>query len=205
MCIRDSLNFQKLKISTSGPIRRPNLRHRTKFREDRSNRSRDMDNFWLVKMAAAAILDFKLLTIATLKRVELRVHAKFCRNRSNRGWHMAIFQFARWRPSAILDFQKLKIFNFRSHSEAQYAYQISRRSVEPFRRYGWFSILKMAAVSHLVFKKLKILTSDLVRKPNMRHHTKFRENGSNRFRDMADFRFQDGGRPPSWICKSWNF
>jgi len=64
------------------------MRHRTKFREDRSNRSGDMANFRFFKMAAAAILDFgnfKLLTVATLKRVELRVRAKFCRNRSNRG------------------------------------------------------------------------------------------------------------------------
>ena len=64
------------------------MRHRTKFREDRSNRSGDMADYQFLKMAAAAILDFenfKLLTVATLKRVELRVRAKFCRNRSNRG------------------------------------------------------------------------------------------------------------------------
>ena len=46
------LDFQKLEISTSGPIRRPNMRHRTKFREDRSNRSVDMANFRFFKMAA---------------------------------------------------------------------------------------------------------------------------------------------------------
>ena len=52
------LDFQKLEISTSGPVRRPNMRHRTKFREDRSNRSGDMADFRFFKMAAAAILDF---------------------------------------------------------------------------------------------------------------------------------------------------
>ena len=52
------LDFQTLEISTSDPIRRPNMRHRTKFREDRSNRSGDMANFRFFKMAAAAILDF---------------------------------------------------------------------------------------------------------------------------------------------------
>jgi len=64
------------------------MRHRTKFREDRSNRSRDMADFRLFNMAAAAILgfgNFKFLTVGTLKRVELRLRAKFCRNRSNRG------------------------------------------------------------------------------------------------------------------------
>ena len=29
------LDFKKLEISTSGPVRRPNVRHRSKFREDR--------------------------------------------------------------------------------------------------------------------------------------------------------------------------
>ena len=64
------------------------MRHRTKFREDRSNRSGDMADFRFFKMAAAAILDFgnfKFLTVGTLKRVELRLHAKFWRNRSKRG------------------------------------------------------------------------------------------------------------------------
>jgi len=59
----------------------PNLRHRAKFREDRSNCSGDMADFRFFKMAAAAILDFgnfKFLTIGTLKRAELRLRAKFC-------------------------------------------------------------------------------------------------------------------------------
>ena len=35
----------------------------------------------------------------------------------------------------------------------------------------------------------------------LRRLAKFRRNRSNRGRDMAIFRFfQDGGRPPSWIC-----
>ena len=82
------LDFQKLEILTSGPIRMPDMRHRTKFREDRSNRSRDMADFRFFKMAVAAILDFgnfKFLTVVTLKRVELRLLAKFWLNRSTRG------------------------------------------------------------------------------------------------------------------------
>ena len=64
------------------------MRHRTKFREDCSNRSGDMADFRFFKMAAAAILDFgkfEFLTVGTLKSVELRLRAKFCRNRLNRG------------------------------------------------------------------------------------------------------------------------
>ena len=61
------------------------MHHRTKFGEDRSNRSGDMADFRFFKMAADAILDFgnfKFLTVGTLKRVEVRLHAKFWRNRS---------------------------------------------------------------------------------------------------------------------------
>ena len=82
------LDFQKLEISTSGPIRRPNVHHRTKFRSDWSNPSGDMADFRFFQMAAAAILDFgnfEFLTVGTLKRVELRLHAKFWLNRSKRG------------------------------------------------------------------------------------------------------------------------
>ena len=38
------LDFQKLKILTSGPVRRLSVRHRTKFREDRSKRCRRRKN-----------------------------------------------------------------------------------------------------------------------------------------------------------------
>ena len=82
------MDFQKLEISTSGPVWRPNIRHHAKFSEDRSKRSRDMAIFQFFKMAAGAILDFgnfKFLTVGTVKRVELHLRAKFCRNRSNRG------------------------------------------------------------------------------------------------------------------------
>ena len=51
------MDFQKLEILTSGLVSRPNMRHRAKFREDRSNRSVDMVDFRFFKMAAAAVLD----------------------------------------------------------------------------------------------------------------------------------------------------
>ena len=50
-------------------------------------------DFSILKMAAAAIVDFqnlKFVTFGTVKRVELRNHAKFCRNRSNRGRDIVI-------------------------------------------------------------------------------------------------------------------
>ena len=64
------------------------MRHRTKFRKDRSNRCGDIADIRFFKMVAAAILNigkFKFLTVGMLKRFELRARAKFCRNRSNPG------------------------------------------------------------------------------------------------------------------------
>jgi len=55
------LDFQKLEISTSGPIWRPNMRHRTKFCKDRSNRSRYMADFRFFKMAAVCHLGFLIV------------------------------------------------------------------------------------------------------------------------------------------------
>ena len=81
-----------------------------KFRRNRSNRG-DIAIFWFFKMAAAAILDFQILTVRTVrtvKRVELRNHAKFCRNRLNRGRDMAIFRFFKMAEAAILDFKYFK-------------------------------------------------------------------------------------------------
>jgi len=57
---------------------------------------------------------------------------------------MAIFRFFKMAAVRHLGFSKVGNFNFRSGSEAQYASscQISRRSVEPFRRYGRFLIFQ---------------------------------------------------------------
>jgi len=51
---------------------------------------------FLLKMVAAAVLDFqnfKFSTVDGFKTVELRRHAKFGRNRSNRCRDMAVFRF----------------------------------------------------------------------------------------------------------------
>ena len=54
------LDFEKLKILTSGPVQRPNMRHLAKFREDRSNRSIDIADFRFFKMAAVRHLGLDL-------------------------------------------------------------------------------------------------------------------------------------------------
>jgi len=89
----------------------------------------------------------------------MRHRTKFREDRSNCSGAMADFRFFKMAAVRHLGFSKVGNFNFRSRSEAQCASscQISQRSDEPFRRYGRLSIS------------------------------------------------QDGGRPPSWIFKSWTF
>ena len=47
---------------------------------------------------------------------------------------------------------------------------------------------------------LRVSTVGLWEKPKMRHRAKFHQNRSNGCGDMAISLFQNGGRPPSWIC-----
>jgi len=61
----------------------------------------------------------------------------------------------------------------------------------------------MAAAAILNFRNFKFLTVGTVKRVELHQHTKFRQNRSNRDRDMAICRFfQDDGRPPSWICNA---
>jgi len=53
------LGFVKFEIFNTGAVKRPILYQRTKFRNDRSNRSEDIAIFVIFKMAAAAILNFQ--------------------------------------------------------------------------------------------------------------------------------------------------
>ena len=54
------------------------------------------------------------------------------------------------------------------------------------------------------FQKFQILTASMLCSANLHYHAKFRAGRSSRSGDMAVYWiFQDGGRPPSWIFKSW--
>jgi len=71
---------------------------------------------------------------------------------------MVDFPFFKMAAVRHLGFSKVGNFNFRSYSEAQYAssFQISRRSVKPFRRYCRFSIFQDGGRRHLGFWKFQI-------------------------------------------------
>ena len=63
-----------LKFKTVGRLKSAELRRRTKFGRNRSNRGRNMAIFRFLKMAATAILDFsnfKFLTVAMPNLVEI--------------------------------------------------------------------------------------------------------------------------------------
>ena len=95
-----------------GAVKRVELHHRARSRQNRSKRGRNMAVFKFFKMAAAAILDFwnfKFLTVGTVSRVEVHHLANFCQNRLNRGRDMAIFGFFQMAAAAILDFANFKI------------------------------------------------------------------------------------------------
>jgi len=81
--------------------------------------------------------------------------------------------------------------------------QILSKSFKPRLRYGYFQFFKMGAAAILDFLNLKILTVGTVKRVELHLSAKFRQKVSNRGSDITIFRFfQDGGRPPSWICNA---
>jgi len=64
-----------------------------------------------------------------------------------------------------------------------------------------FQYFKMAAAAILDFQNFKFLTVGWLKRVELLRRATFGRNQSNHCGDMTIFRFfQDGGRPPSWIC-----
>jgi len=106
------------------------------------------------------------------------------------------------------DFQKFEILTASTPLQCQLAptCQISCRSVKPFQRYGriWnFSRWRPSAI--LNFKKFKILTAHTLQRAKMHHRANFLQIGQGVAEIWPFSIFKDGGRPPSWIFKSWKF
>jgi len=121
---------------------------------------------------------------------------------------MAIFQFFKMAAVRHRGFFKVGNFNFRSHSEAQYAssYQISRRSVKRFRRYGRFSIFQDGGRRHLGFWKFQIFKGCDAQEGRTACACQILSKSLKPRLRYDDFSiFQDSGRPPSWIFKSGKF
>jgi len=74
------LGFVKFNFLTVGEVKRPILHQRTKFCKDRSNHCGDIAIFVILKMAAAAILDFqkfKILTVDPLLGADMRQSSSY--------------------------------------------------------------------------------------------------------------------------------
>ena len=127
----------------------------------RIDRYCSMADFPLFRMAAVRILHFeklKILTSGQVQRPNMRHLANFRKDTLNRSGDVADFRFFKMAAVRHLGFSKVGNFKLRSHSEAQCAssYQIPRRSVEPFQRYGRFSIFQDGDRRHLGFWKFQI-------------------------------------------------
>jgi len=103
---------------------------------------------------------------------------------------------------AILDFQNVKMLGMGRVKRAKMVAVPNFVTIgQTVLRHGHFLFFKMAAAAILDFQKVEILGVGRIKMDKMRHRAEFRGNQSNRCRNMAIFRFfQDGGRPPSWIC-----
>ena len=137
------------------------------------------------------------------KRVKLHQRAKFLWNRLNRGRDMAIFRFIEMAAAAILDFENLKFSTVGSVKRVELHHPAKFHPNRPNR--GWimaiFRFFKMAGDAMLDFENFNgrgvqegrtasscPISSKLL-KPRLR---------------LTIFQlFQDGGRPPSWICNAW--
>ena len=110
----------------------------------------------------------------------------------------------RWRTAAILEKSKNGHI---SATVSPISTKFGRRRSSAFLSRAIvknmkFEKCKMAAAAILDFRNLKLLTIGRLNKRDELHRlAKFGRNRPNRGRDMAICRFfQDGGRPPSWIC-----
>jgi len=142
-----------------------------------------------------------------LRSANLHHCAKFRTSRSSRSGDMAVYWFFKMAAVPHLRFLKVRNFNWLYPSERQCAStsQISCRSVEPLPRCNFFSIFKMAAIRHIGFLNFEILTTmpfgslKCIMMPN------FVQIGQGIANIWPFSIFQDGGRPPSSIVKTYKF
>ena len=141
-------------------MNRVKLHRRAKFGRNRLNRCRDMAIFLFFKMAAAAILDFKILKFWRSERSRweaaspCQISSKSVKSRPKYA-DFSIFQDGGRRH---LWFSKFQILNGRRLQDGRTASpcQIWSKSVEPLPRYGDFSIFQDGGRRYLRFLKVEI-------------------------------------------------
>jgi len=124
---------------------RVELHHYDKFRQNLSNRVRDMLIFRFFKMAVAANLDFqnfRILKVGTVKRVELYYHAKFRPNCCYRGQDMVFLVIFKMGAAAILNFWNFKFLTVGRIASVELRHRGKfRRNRSNCGRDMWVSIL----------------------------------------------------------------
>ena len=133
----------------------------------------------------------------------MRHHAKFHQNR----WHgcrdMAILRFSIWRPSAILDLWRSNFLTVGEvkrpilHQHTKFHKDRSNRC----RDIAIFVIFQDGGRRHLGFSKIKNFNGRSTARSqyvSSCHISSKSAEQSQRYGDLSFF--QNGGRPPSWIC-----
>ena len=107
-------------------VRNVKMRHRAKFRGNRSKHDRDIVIFRISRWQTPAILDFKkfiILMVDRSMRVNMHHHAKFCSNQSNRCRNRAMFLIFKMAAVRHLRFLNFEIINGRHVHGGQYVPQ----------------------------------------------------------------------------------
>ena len=122
-------------VNSMNSVKSAEPRYYAKFYRNRSNRGRDTTFFGFLQIAAAVILDYKILkflTVGHAKKVELCHLAKFRRNRLNCSRDMVIFSIFQDGGGRHLGFSKFPLTvgtvkKFELHQCAEFRRNRSKR------------------------------------------------------------------------------
>jgi len=133
----------------------------------------------------------------------MRHQAKFSADRSNRCGDMAVFQFFQDGGVRHLEFYKLKFLTYGPVQRAD-MHQCAKFCVDRLDLCGdmtVFRLFKMAAVRHLGFLKVRNVTYRSDSEGQYASPCQILCRSVELLRRYSQFSiFQDGGRPPCWIC-----
>ena len=168
-------------------------------------------DFSFFKMAAAAMLDFwnyKVLTVGLIISAELRHHAKFRGDWSNCCHDISILDFSKWWQPQSWIF-KILFLTIRTvkKDELRHCAKFCRNRSNPGGDMSVFDLSRWRPPPSWIFEisNFKFLTVGTVKRFELHHRAKFRQNRLNHGRGMAIFYFWRWRPPPSWIFEISNF
>jgi len=101
-----------------------------------------------------------------------------------------------WRPIGLLECRAVTLPGGRNRQRVKFRRNQSNRC----QNMAIFRFPKMAVVAILDFQSSKFSTVDSFKRVELCRRAKFGRNRRNHCRDGDFSIFQDGGRPPFWIC-----